>query len=408
MWTSDRHKYGYDVGRDVVKGTVTDSLISQVGKNSLMEQQDQDSACGNASSEDFYGCDVLGSGPEAEESESNWRECKYHPGHENFIPVSQFGLMNLPEEYRDQSVVDTVQAVADLTVKLVVRHSAAVKRKEFAVVCYSPRGGENSVHVGSGWVVDAKEGFGVCSGCAECTSTSFSTSTESPAESKGKWYEVYVATVVHAVYNEDEAKATEVQLFYGDKDCQREKSVKSLFGAYIKEHSTSDYSCLFVCKTHDESLVRELKGRIGRMRGMIVKGGGEEKDVLSWCEPYINTQNNLCVMVSHPHGQPKMVTLGKRKHVCDIKPGKRSIERLRLCSMKHPLYYTTDSCPGCSGAPVFMPTCVETRSIVPGGGNAAFVKAMVVRPHSFGDLYKGIGCGGGMPPLEVPRLIGLC
>ncbi|GFN99976.1 DNA-directed RNA polymerase subunit [Plakobranchus ocellatus] len=482
-------------------------------------------------SEDFFACDVMGSGPEAAESDNSWGKCMKHPGHANFIPISEFCLESLPKQYQSQNTVDVVKAIADLTVKLVVRHNTA-DRMTYSMFCYSMSGDTSGVHVGSGWVMDIEENDSPCPSCSDCTPSSppyspsitscgpstplcvpnpssslcapstppcdqssspfapitpscgpstppcnqssqpfapitpscgpstppcnqssppfapitpscgpstplcvpspssplcapsippcnqssppFTpitpssalstppTMVQEPLKVKEKWFDIYVASASHVVFNNDEAQATEVQIFYDDKKSRKDKRMKSLYGIRVAQASSPDDSCIVVCRTHNASLATELKVCLERMRNMVVKKNHEDTVVPP--EEFLpsNYGNELCIMISHPHGQPKMITLGQASEVFYLplttKLGRESQRRRML---KKALHYDTKSCPGSSGAPVFMATCIETRQ--KSSNPFKFVDALVIRPHSIGNVFgppKSIGFSAGALPLQ--------
>ncbi|GFO07087.1 hypothetical protein PoB_003359200 [Plakobranchus ocellatus] len=94
-----------------------------------------------------------------------------------------------------------------------------------------------------------------------------------------------------------------------------------------KEHET----CCIYLITHDEVLASELKNYV-----QLVKNYKFE-DFIS--EP--TKDKYICIAVSHPHGQPKHVTIGDRK----LLPGQKRDDATSYC-------YSTDTCEGSSGAPV--------------------------------------------------------
>ncbi|GFN99975.1 hypothetical protein PoB_002648100 [Plakobranchus ocellatus] len=356
---------------------------------------------------DYDGCDVFGSGPEAAESENAWKTCEKHPGHANFIPITEFGLNHLPEQYRTQSIKDLVNAIAVVTVKLVVRCNSPERMPRY---CYSMSGERNSAHVGSGWILDIQKGKGPCRGCFECDPNT-SEMVKEPAQDKEKWYLVYVISANHVVFDSEEAKATEVQLFYDDKKSRKDQRMKSIYGAMLERGGSSEDSCVLICFTHNERLAKELTGYVDTMKSMVLKGNRD--DPLFEYEYVRKTlpehQNGLCIMVSHPHGQPKMVTVGKREQV-DRKRVQhlRRIsltERSRRLRLKNPLFYSTESCRGSSGSPVFMPVSVETRRKDP--HQFPLVDAMVIRSHSIGNVFQGVGLSSGESPLVVAPLLAL-
>ncbi|GFO11611.1 hypothetical protein PoB_003811600 [Plakobranchus ocellatus] len=261
------------------------------------------------------------------------------------------------------------------------------------------KGDRNSVHVGSGWITDIVEFYGSCGGCAECARSSSSTFHSELPKKKEKFYRIFVASVKHVVYNDDEVKATEVQIFYEDKKSRKEKTMKSIYASSLNLGITRDDSMILECITHDESLVSELQVCLERMRSLLIKKNRTDRDYRDFYPeiPSVDRKNNLCIMVSHPHGQPKMITVGKRKEIYYSQPS--NVEYRRQATIQTAIHYDTESCPGSSGAPVFMPTCIELRQTYDTRNVNSLVDAFVLRSHSIGNIGGKVNMSAGVMPL---------
>ncbi|GFN99980.1 hypothetical protein PoB_002648600 [Plakobranchus ocellatus] len=346
-----------------------------------------------------YDLQVLGSGPEAAESGNAWRRCQKHPGHANFIPVSEFGLTHLPVQYRSQSIVDIVKIIAALTVKLVVRNNKTLRPEGF---CYALRA---EVHVGSGWVLDVFKGRYTCEGCPECRPSS-PAEEEGTQKDKNNWYSIVLVTAKHVVYSPHEAEATEVQFFYDDKNSRKDKSMKSVYGTLIVDSNSIQDWCVLTCRTHDVGLASVLKDYVERSTNKVMEESKDDHICDSQGGTTPDEPDHFCVMVSHPHGQPKMVTFGmlqkmdKTDEAEDVDMEKLN-ELSRHSLLENPIFYTVDTCPGSSGAPVFMPTNRERRRTHSILDPADLVEVVVTRTHSLGNVLKGVGRSSGKPPLYV-------
>ncbi|GFO31962.1 hypothetical protein PoB_005846700 [Plakobranchus ocellatus] len=358
----------------------------------------KESACvpGLAAEEGFYDCQLLGSGPEAAESSNAWTKCEKNPGHANFIPISEFGFAQLPEKYRTQNIVDIVKTMATLTVKLVVRKATVGRPGGF---CFSLR---EEVHVGSGWVIDVCKSDAPCTGCPDCIPRE--EEEEETAKDKENWYYIVLVTANHVVYTPDESEATEVQFFYDDKSCRKDKRMKSVHGTFILQSKTVQDWCVLSCTTHDVGLATVLKNNVEQLRDMVVTEAKRNDPCDSHSSSSPDEPDHFCIMVSHPHGQPKMVTMGELQQIDrgdKNKWGRRILsEESRLSFLESPISYTTHTCPGSSGAPVFMPTQREQRrkhSLYP----LDLLEAAVIRTHSIGNISQGVGLSAGEAPMYV-------
>ncbi|KAK3727443.1 hypothetical protein RRG08_058860 [Elysia crispata] len=139
--------------------------------------------------------------------------------------------------------------------------------------------------------MDVSLGEGPCP-CPTCGRSERSSPTPQP------WYKVRIDSACHVLYNSQEALATKVDFFYD--------SQKSRDEGFLENFKT--------CK-------RNLPKKI--------------------------PTESLIVVVSHPHGQPKKITLGS------LVKYKVNWAEPRAYALTWTLSYKTDTCPGSSGAPVF-------------------------------------------------------
>ena len=165
-------------------------------------------------------------------------------------------------------------------------------------------------------------------------------------------YEIQVVTARHVVYNKEEAKSTRVDFFYDDEKSEFNGKMKTIHGYDFKIVQQKDI-CILRCVTNDKGLVDQL----GRARMTMYEDIKERKA----------KEGSATVVVSHPHGRPKYITVGEAKQ-----------KDLRF--VVGPLTYATSTCPGSSGAPVmwlssptlynwFYNTAVHSRGGVKGSKN---------------------------------------
>ena len=114
--------------------------------------------------------------------------------------------------------------------------------------------------------------------------------------------------------------------------------------------SMSDQSCL-LCVTHDEEIGERLQSLGNRVRESIASLENRRGSLFDFNEVslpnlsrylFTPTQHSLAVCISHPHGQPKKISVGK------VRATEETLGDSNYC-----FHYNTATCPGSSGAPVF-------------------------------------------------------
>ncbi|GFN83113.1 hypothetical protein PoB_000961900 [Plakobranchus ocellatus] len=193
-------------------------------------------------------CEVLGSGPEATESDSAWNRCRKNPGHLKFIPVAKFCGKHLPQNCWEQMALDYVCNMSTGTVRLRVGYTSARRPRGYSF--YTDRG-SNILHTGSGWLYALTPGVGPCQ-CSRCTGSTTSTPHQT-------WFKIYIDTACHVVFNSEEAKFTTVDFFYDDETARIDGRMKSVSGLELMHKDVADDWCRMICATHDQSLVDKLK-----------------------------------------------------------------------------------------------------------------------------------------------------
>ena len=150
-----------------------------------------------------------------------------------------------------------------------------------------------------------------------------------------KFWRFWVQTAAHVVYNTEEAKSTRVDLFYDDDRCKFDGRMGTMTALEVDRFEHDIDVCFMECVTHDEALA----GRIKSLWTSLYSEFREPLDLyissLDFLPPRDGGRGPILI-VSHPHGQPKKITLGQWR------------------DGEHPfLEYNTPTCPGSSGAPVF-------------------------------------------------------
>ena len=250
-----------------------------------------------------------------------WSECSKNPGHTDFIPAPEFCLDHLPRWCSDPSVVECVRTIAALTVRLRVSYTSWSRPDGYT---FSKHRGSGILHTGSGWVRKIQPGSGPCR-CPECRRSSFP---------RQDWYEVHLETACHVVYNTEEAQATKVDFFFDDERSKVEGWIETIHAFAATDQDEKGDICILLCATHDHDLGDILQVCVDKLRPM---------ERFNICAVYSQIRTrHLCIIVSHPHGRPKQVTVGE--------------EQLHMTAAADHRYFTysTATCPGSSGAPVLF------------------------------------------------------
>lgn len=294
------------------------STLQRVSINQVV---DQETVKRKRNDQGNHECEVLGQGPEAAESAYAWENCTKNHGHPNFIHASDFDLKHLPKWCTLQTVVDFVRTIAALTVRLRVAYTSWGRPEGYS---FSNHRGSKVVHTGTGWVRFVSPGSGPCQ-CFECRESSTPRQT---------WFKLNLETACHVVYNTEEAQATKVDFFYDDdKKAKNKGKFKTTQAIEVQTQDADGDTCTLVCATHDEKLASTLLAHLEELGKIKFFGPPKVWSLPGW--------QNLCIVVSHPHGQPKKVTVG-------------SVAGPVVEGTRRYLTYNTDTCPGSSGAPVLL------------------------------------------------------
>ncbi|XP_059152799.1 uncharacterized protein LOC131938688 [Physella acuta] len=252
--------------------------------------------------------------------------CKKNPGHKDFIPLKDFCRHHLPPRYHDDDLlVETVKAQAAITVQIKTKFTSLV-RPEFypgtqvSYPCHADRG-SHVIRMATGRVygiVKYTQSDTTCQ-CMECQVS------DTPST---VWGEVYVMTSTHVVFDESEARRTRCVFGFDDTA----SSVVNLDGWNISSADVERDWCVLKRVTCDLKFLNELDTmwrRFDYLRGKVKNKYWNLSDV-----------DKLTIIVSHPHGCPKQVSVGQWTH-----------RYVRDGLTKYT--YTTCTCPGSSGSTVY-------------------------------------------------------
>lgn len=290
------------------------------------------------------------------------RRCHKNPGHEKFIAVQEFKDRNLHNEQGGRTC-EALRCVIDLTVRLMICNVSTQRPDDDE---FSEHRGTNIRRCATGYVerVDPAVLDEPCP-CSVCDGT---------VTDKKHW-RFRVRTARHNVFDTDEAKNTRVDFFFDDESCDRDGRRKSAWGVEIVEfYSDRDISS-FLCVTCDVALGERIESTWNLL--------SEDQDDLTLTGPdFLSFSTRGCALaliVSHPHGRPKRITLGEWRDDEDYQ-----------------LTYTTPTCPGSSGAPVLR-FIFNKQTGVFAGGNLMFLPVHFGSDTEKSTLYGdqvNFGCLG--------------
>ncbi|XP_059168448.1 uncharacterized protein LOC131950364 [Physella acuta] len=247
--------------------------------------------------------------------------CDKNPGHTAFIPTKTFTKERLPVRYHDDDIVDVVKLLAEVTVRIAVKVTSPARPDKLPGTdvpypCYDLRG-TKTLRTGTGYAGQVILRDAAPCPCEECRTA------DVPCD---RWSEIHVTTSQHLVFDDIEAKKTAARFWFDD-----DKSLLvSVNASQVLESDIEADRCVVMFITHDIQLAMKLKETLSKLEEMRAKVN----------EKY-GENDKLVVIVSHPHGCSKQVTVGEWE-VQEVEKGKRRFA------------YTAPTCPGSGGAPVFV------------------------------------------------------
>ncbi|KAK0046748.1 hypothetical protein Bpfe_023772 [Biomphalaria pfeifferi] len=201
-------------------------------------------------------------------SKDNNKKCKKDHGscHEQaFVSISDFSTSTIAKFCEERKLLELVEAIIKLTVRITVKH-ASLERREIiskSNQCYK----YNDIRIpiyGSGTVLELSES------------------------------QVHVLTAKHVVFNSEESKNTECWLYFDGNSC-KEIIIKGL--SESDSNKKKDW-CDFTCKI-DEKEIEKLQQSLREYeQGLENLNRNKMK------------RHKKCIIVSHPHGCYKYVSMG--------------------------------------------------------------------------------------------------
>uniref|UniRef100_A0A2C9L9C6 Uncharacterized protein n=1 Tax=Biomphalaria glabrata TaxID=6526 RepID=A0A2C9L9C6_BIOGL len=266
--------------------------------------------------------------------------CKKNPGHTQFIPANLFEMKHLPDGHQEEDLYELIKAIADLTVHIEVKMTSMLRPDCWPGTnnpypCIELKG-KKTMRCGSGRVTSAilckdKEG-GVDKQFTKC----WCTKCQKSGKPNDFWWEFFVETAAHVIFNEEEASHTILNFFYDYNGSPKVVLDK----VSIYELSTTRDWCRLKCVTCDINLgsrLEQIWTHFSVIWKIVYRKYRESRDV-----------HKLAFVVSHPHGCSKQISLGCWREMHKVKEDKQ-----RASFYFHKFTYNVSTCPGSSGAPVY-------------------------------------------------------
>ncbi|XP_013064131.2 uncharacterized protein LOC106053186 [Biomphalaria glabrata] len=250
----------------------------------------------------------------------SFKHCTKNPGHKDFVKFTDFKVENLPSDYQDVMIYKMIQYIGLITVKLNVSFTSNNRSNNDETAKFR---GTTNIRLGSGFIMSVckkEKSLGKKCPCKECLESN---------NPKEQWAEILVLTAKHVVFDTEEVKHTKCELFY---DVVRQ--IEILYGLKVHKVIDKNDACIFLCAMHNLETWNKIK-MLCDMRDNIHR---------KLADKYTSKglKNQLAIIVSHPHGQPKMVSVG------DVISFKRSLDG----DVQYE--YRASTCSGSSGAPVYV------------------------------------------------------
>ncbi|KAI8771449.1 hypothetical protein BgiBS90_028168 [Biomphalaria glabrata] len=279
---------------------------------------------------------------------SHYADCQKNPGHLGFIPISTFSISDLPVGHRDNDLYELIKVTADLTVRINVT-KVSHSRPEFWPNTDKPypfrnQIGSTTARSGSGIVGVVKyiDGFehdisrNIYNVLGHKPDTEYKTCPCDKCQNSDRpsnvWWEVFVHTATHVVFDEIEASHTSVRLFF-DEDDSPLVTMDKLKVDYINIERDRCQLKYITCDATLGNRLCTMDEHWFALRDKVLNS-------------YTHRQENkLNFIVSHPHGCPKYVCIGQWTDNAQVAEFNDDYDFTQLT-------YTTGTCPGSSGAMV--------------------------------------------------------
>ncbi|XP_013073948.2 uncharacterized protein LOC106060563 [Biomphalaria glabrata] len=264
------------------------------------------------------------------------RKCLKEKDHDKFISFNELSISDFPEPYRHLNFLTLARSLGDLVVKIELSKTSPDRPNNFPRYC----------RFGTGKITFSKIIKGTKSRhciCRDCRTSS---------EPQTEWAEIKVTTAAHVIFNLFEAENAVCILHFNQKDATNIVTLKEKDTENVSVNNDRS-TVIFV--THDIKLASTLRKSIYFFKRQHTKIFNEFN---------ILADHKLAILISHPHGEPKQVSLGTYT--------KTEIDGKRFKDKVYTKYtYDLHSCPGSSGAPLYFLGKKDVWSLHPHSGSTS-------------------------------------
>ena len=183
-------------------------------------------------------------------------------------------------------VHEWVRATADLTVRLRVGYTGQDRPDGYPL---SGSRGKSIPRVGTGWIWHVDSEINEPCPCDNCD-----------GQEMRKYWRFYVRTAQHVVYDTEEAKRT-----------RQDGKVVSVWALRVVRSNTENDLCYMECVTHDERIGEKVKSLVRRWNSLTKDM--RSRSIYSKKSSVSGEGQVYTLIISHPHGQAKKITLGKQR-----------------------------------------------------------------------------------------------
>ncbi|GFS18959.1 hypothetical protein ElyMa_005019900 [Elysia marginata] len=253
----------------------------------------------------------------------SWKYCKKNPGYEKFI-CSQYFIDNSLPRLESDKKRKVFRSLIDLTIRLRVSRTSLGRPAGDEIATYR---GTDTPRLGTGFICGSRRPvYDKRCFCRTCCGKI----------ARKKW-RFDVRTACHVVYNTEEAERTTIDLFYDDDMSDKDERMKFVYGAKMLESESDTDWCKLLFVTCDKHVGERIMSAVTCwLDDELLK----PQDLLNMgLLPSCDKNCKPVLIVSHAHGQPKKITVGELKSPDEERPR---------------IHYSTPTCPGSSGAPVFV------------------------------------------------------
>ncbi|CAG5120756.1 unnamed protein product [Candidula unifasciata] len=284
------------------------------------------------------------------ETDLRRRDCTKNPGHRSFVSIPHFDVNHLPPAYHDEDIVECVRALSDLTAQINVLHQNKVTHKmcpRMPATLLTPDAKTVITTVATGLVhkvhkyPNGKMMVDQSCPCKDCKT--------SPTP-QTQFAKIILQTTAHVVPENCDNEEIRSHLFFDKgRSPDDDWGVVTLTNVVSVESSMDNERWEITYVTHDVHLAERLGKTLTEwqnLRGALMTKYLTTQHSKARSLPlsgYIpDNEQPLVIIVSHPHGCSKHVSVG------------HCVQRDELGNGLTRYSYSAATCPGSSGARVMI------------------------------------------------------